>query len=100
MLAGGAAIQVRQPRGEHSPVQLGYGTQSLTVFIDDVDEHYARAKAAGAEILEEPHETVYGEYQCGVEESGWPPLTLLATCSRREPRKMGAVATIKRGVSS
>jgi uncharacterized glyoxalase superfamily protein PhnB len=40
-----------------------YGTQSLTVFIEDVEAHYARAKAAGAKILEEPHETVYGEFQ-------------------------------------
>ncbi len=64
MWAGKAAIQVRQAEsGTKSPAQLGYGTQSLTIFVDDVDAHYARAKAAGAEILEEPHETVYGEYQ-------------------------------------
>jgi hypothetical protein len=25
-----------------SPAQLGYGTQSLTVFVDDVDEHHAQ----------------------------------------------------------
>src|SRR5215471_1583255 len=64
MWAGKAAIQVNQAAsGGKSPAQLGYGTQSLTVFIDTVDEHYARAKAAGARILEDPHETVYGEYQ-------------------------------------
>lgn len=65
MLAGRAAIQLRQAQGERSPAQLGYGIQSLTIFVDDVDEHYARAKAAGAQILEEPHQTVYGEYQYG-----------------------------------
>jgi uncharacterized glyoxalase superfamily protein PhnB len=64
MWAGKAAIQVRQAgHGERSPAQLGYGTQSLTVFVDDVDAHYAQAKAAGTRILEEPHETAYGEYQ-------------------------------------
>jgi uncharacterized glyoxalase superfamily protein PhnB len=64
MRAGKAVIQVRQARGvERSPAQLGYGTQSLTIFLDDVDGHYARAKAAGAKIFEEPHETAYGEYQ-------------------------------------
>jgi len=64
MWAGKAAIQVKQARdGQKSPAQLGYGTQSLTVFVDDVDAHNARAKAAGAKILEEPHETEYGEYQ-------------------------------------
>jgi len=64
MWAGKAAIQVRQARGgERSPAQLGFGTQSLTIFVEDVDGHHARAKAAGARIVEEPHETEYGEYQ-------------------------------------
>ena len=69
MWADKAAIQVRQAAGgQRSPTQLGYGTQSLTVFVEDVDAHYARAKAAGAKILEEPHETVYGEYQYAAED--------------------------------
>jgi uncharacterized glyoxalase superfamily protein PhnB len=67
--AGRAVIQVRQARGQQqSPAQLGYGTQSLTIFLDDVDGHYARAKAAGANILEQPHETEYGEYQYAAED--------------------------------
>lgn len=69
MWAGNAVIQERQAAGgQRSPMQLGYGTQSLTVFVDNVDEHYARAKAAGARILEQPHETEYGEYQYGAED--------------------------------
>lgn len=46
-----------------SPAKLGYGTQSLTIFVDDVEAHFQKAKSAGARILEEPHETVYGEFQ-------------------------------------
>jgi uncharacterized glyoxalase superfamily protein PhnB len=46
-----------------SPAELGYGSQSLTVFVPDVDAHYEKAKAAGAEIVEEPNETEYGERQ-------------------------------------
>lgn len=53
----------RADPGSSTPAQLGYGTQSLTIFVDDVEAHYRRAKAAGAKILEEPHETVYGEFQ-------------------------------------
>jgi uncharacterized glyoxalase superfamily protein PhnB len=68
MHAGRGIIMVRQTRGETSPASLGFGTQSLTVFIDDVDGHYARAKAAGAKIVEEPHETEYGEYQYAAED--------------------------------
>jgi uncharacterized glyoxalase superfamily protein PhnB len=51
--------------GEQVPADLGYGTQSLTVFVADVDSHYKRAKAAGAVIVEEIHETAYGERQYG-----------------------------------
>jgi uncharacterized glyoxalase superfamily protein PhnB len=61
---GKAWIMVHQAEeGCASPAELGYGTQSLTVFIDDVEMHFGIAKAAGAKILEEPHETVYGEFQ-------------------------------------
>jgi uncharacterized glyoxalase superfamily protein PhnB len=51
-----------------SPAELGFGTQSLTIFVEDVEAHFAHAKAAGAIIVEELHETVYGELQYGVED--------------------------------
>ena len=64
-----AWIMVKQEEaGRASPAQLGYGTQSLTVFVEDVEAHFLRAKAAGAKILEEPHETVYGEFQYAAED--------------------------------
>jgi uncharacterized glyoxalase superfamily protein PhnB len=65
---GRAVLMLKQSRGEASPAKLGFGTQSLTIFIEDVDGHYARAKTAGAKILEEPHETVYGEFQYAAED--------------------------------
>jgi uncharacterized glyoxalase superfamily protein PhnB len=66
---GKAWIMVRQLRpGDAAPAQLGYGTQSLTVFVEDVDGHFARAKTAGAKIVEELHETEYGERQYGAED--------------------------------
>ena len=64
---GNACIMLKAARpGTASPAQLGHGTQSLTVFVEDVDAHYQRAKAAGATIVEELHETCYGERQYGV----------------------------------
>ena len=54
--------------GTLSPAQLGYGTQSLTLIVDDVDAHYAKTVAAGATIVEELHETIYGELQYGAED--------------------------------
>lgn len=69
MQAGRAVIQVRQAGGgQKVPAELGFGTQSLTIFVDDVDGHHARAQGAGAKILEEPHETGYGEYQYAAED--------------------------------
>jgi uncharacterized glyoxalase superfamily protein PhnB len=61
---GNAWIMVYTARpGQTSPMEAGSMTQYLTVFIEDVDGHFRRALAAGASIVEEPHETVYGEYQ-------------------------------------
>lgn len=58
----------RAPSGAATPAQLGYGTQNLTVFVDDLEVHFQRAKAAGVKILEELHETVYGELQYAAED--------------------------------
>lgn len=64
---GNAWIMVKQARpGESSPSQLGYGTQSLTIFVEDVEAHFESSRSAGATIVEELHETIYGELQYGV----------------------------------
>jgi uncharacterized glyoxalase superfamily protein PhnB len=55
-------VSTERPHGK-SPATLGGETQSLTIFIEDIEAHYARTKAAGANIVEEPNETIYGEYQ-------------------------------------
>ena len=65
---GRAVVMLKQAQGQASPSDLGFGTQSLTIFVEDVEAHYARAKAASAKILEEPHETVYGEFQYAAED--------------------------------
>jgi len=70
MHLGGAWIMVTTARAwSASPAQLGYATQMLTVFVDDVDEHFERSKLAGAKIVEDLNETVYGERQYGAEDS-------------------------------
>ena len=65
---GGAWVMVNAAKstGQKSPAELGFGTQSLTIFVENVEEHYARSRSAGANIVEELHETVYGELQYGV----------------------------------
>jgi len=39
----------------------GLNTQSLCVCVDDADEHWARAKAAGAQVVSEPNTKDYGD---------------------------------------
>lgn len=61
---GDAWIMVNASKpGYRTPTEIGFGTQCLTIFLEDVEKHFDRAKAAGATIVEEPHETVYGEFQ-------------------------------------
>lgn len=69
MFLGNAWIMVHNVRkGSASPAQVGCRTQSLTIFVEDVDAHYERTKSAGAKIAEELNETIYGERQYGVED--------------------------------
>lgn len=69
MHLGNAWIMVNGARpGRSSPAQLGSATQSVTVFVEDVEGHFAHSKAAGAKIVEILHETEYGELQYGVED--------------------------------
>ena len=50
-----------------NPKNLGAkATASIYVYVDDVDEHYARAKDAGATILREPQDQFYGDRNYGV----------------------------------
>ena len=48
------------PRGASPRSIGGANTQSLMVFVDNVDEHCARARAAGALLVEEPAVHDYG----------------------------------------
>jgi len=67
VLLGKACIMLHAAgSGDATPTQLGFSTQSLTVFVDNVNAHYESTRAAGAKIVEELHETCYGERQYGV----------------------------------
>jgi uncharacterized glyoxalase superfamily protein PhnB len=69
MYLGKAYIMVTGAhRGGGTPAKLSAYTQSLTVFVEDVDAHYRRSKSAGVKIVEELNETCYGERQYGAED--------------------------------
>ncbi|MEQ1506695.1 MAG: VOC family protein [Myxococcota bacterium] len=58
---GGRSDRAVPRRGARPRRVGGANTQSLCVQIDDVDAHCARARAAGAAIVQEPSDTDYGE---------------------------------------
>ena len=68
VFCGNAYLMLSRARGFKVPAQLGHGTAYLTVFLDDVDAHYTHARDEGARIVEELHDTVYGERQYAVED--------------------------------
>lgn len=48
--------------GFHSPRELsGRLHAQIACYVDDVDAHHARAKAAGATIMAEPEDQFYGD---------------------------------------
>ena len=51
-----------------NPKRLGQATQSLYINVPNVDEHFQRARKAGATILEEPEDTFYGHRRYGAED--------------------------------
>jgi len=64
---GKSFIMLKQAGADYrNPAELGFGTQELTVFVEDIEQHFARARVAGANLVEDLHETVYGELQYAV----------------------------------
>lgn len=62
MRLGDESIMLGDPGDDfQNPKQLGQATVGIHVYVDDVDAHYERAEAAGAEILQEPTDQEYGD---------------------------------------
>lgn len=47
--------------GLSTPKSLGGVHATVVVYVDDIDTHYEQAKAAGAEIMQEPTDQFYGD---------------------------------------
>ena len=60
----GAGLVMIGAAGNHaleSPTKLGGGSQMVMAYVDGVDEHYAMAKQAGAEIVMELQDQPWGD---------------------------------------
>jgi len=66
MRRGDGSIMLGDPGNDYrNPKRLGVATVQIYIEVDDVDAAYERAKAAGAEIIEEPSDQEYGDRRFG-----------------------------------
>ncbi len=54
-------VSIAGPHGVGSPKTTGIPTQALIVYVEEIDQHYERAKAAGAEIISAPEDQFWGD---------------------------------------
>jgi len=68
MNAGRALIMLMESRGAPLPAQISSRLYATSIFVEDLEAHYAHSKAECADIVEELRETAYGELQYGVKD--------------------------------
>ncbi len=62
--------QGARERSLTTPRAAGAATMGVFIYLDDVDAHYAAAKAAGAEIVDPPKDVDYGRTYRAVDPEG------------------------------
>lgn len=91
MRLGDGLIMMGCPGSRYrNPKRLGQATQSLYVNVDDVDGHCERARKAGATILEEPKDTLYGNRRYGAEDPEGHQWYFAQEIQKRAVRKRAA----------
>lgn len=90
MLGTGGIIAADATRGRTVP--SGGETHSIMVRVDDVRAHCERARAAGAEILGEPHDWEFGERQYTVRDLAGHKWTFSETIADAEPEAWGGTS--------
>jgi uncharacterized glyoxalase superfamily protein PhnB len=88
MKFGRDVVMMGRPGGTYrNPKQLGQATQGLYVNVKDVDKHFARAKKAGATVIEELVNTRYGDRRCGFEDPEGHKWYFAQTIPRRRAKR-------------
>lgn len=89
---GDAWIMLSAARpGRGNPKQAGIWTQSLTLYVEDVNAHFEKVKAAGAKIVEGLRETEYGERLYNVVDLEGHPWEFSQHVKDMNPEEWGAV---------
>ncbi|HEV8098629.1 MAG TPA: VOC family protein [Gaiellaceae bacterium] len=83
------AVVVADVRRDKAAPRGGVVTHEIKLRVDDVDEALARARDAGAQVLEEPKTYEYGERSCVVEDPFGHRWELTQTLRDVEPAEWG-----------
>ena len=93
LLHSNGAIVVAKPGGHAdaaSSTLQGPGAHSVTLRVTAIDELFGHAKAAGARVLAEPADHMYGERQCSFLDPWGHPWTLSETIFDSDPADWAA----------
>ena len=91
-LAQRRAIVVAKPGGHANAASStleGPGAHSVMLRVTGIDVIFLRAKAAGARVLAEPADHMYGERQCSFLDPWGHPWTLSETIFDSDPADWG-----------
>ena len=92
LLHSNGAIIVAQP-GVHADAapstEDSPGAHSVTLRVTEIDVLFLRAKTAGARVLAEPADHMYGERQCSFLDPWGHPWTLSETIFDSDPADWG-----------
>jgi uncharacterized glyoxalase superfamily protein PhnB len=91
---GHGAVIVGDVRHDRRPPRAGEATHSVTVRVDDVDAHCARAREHGARILMEPTDFEYGERQYEVADLAGHQWTFSETLQDVDPSTWGGTLLV------
>ena len=87
---GDASIMMGKQGGPFKAPAGDSTSQYAHVSVDDVDRHFAKAKAEGAEILQEPHEMPFGVRQYTAKDIGGHWWTFSQNIRDVDPAEWGA----------
>jgi uncharacterized glyoxalase superfamily protein PhnB len=88
---GEGAVIVADVRHDRRPPRAGEVTHSVTVRVDDVNAHCARAREHGARILMEPTDFEYGERQYAAADPAGHEWTFSQTLEDVDPATWGGI---------
>jgi uncharacterized glyoxalase superfamily protein PhnB len=84
-------VVVAEPRGDQVPPRKGFVTQLVKVRVADVDAAFARARRAGARVVQELQTYEYGERSCVLEDLAGHRWELTQTLRDVEPEAWGGI---------